>query len=94
MELRDNKDRCFTKMEDLEKIYFYVYKNFYQYKELLEDALREVLEGLPTTFMEAKLYFLRQTLSPPLQTMGGVKSGWGQPSHEIFAPARDIFEPG
>ena len=40
-------------MEDLEKIYFYFYENLYQHKEILEDTLREVLEGLPSTFTEA-----------------------------------------
>ena len=34
-----------------------------------------------------------QTLILPLRTMGGVRSGRGQPSRDIFAPARDFFEP-
>ena len=33
-----------------------------------------------------------ETLSPPIRTMGGVRSGRGQPSREILAPARDFFK--
>ena len=35
----------------------------------------------------------RQMLTSPLQTMGGGRSGQGQPSQEIFALAWEIFEP-
>lgn len=51
MELQDNHGRSFTKREDLDSICLNFYKNFYQYKEVSEDALKEVLEDLLVTFM-------------------------------------------
>ena len=38
-------------------------------------------------------HLLWRTLSPPLWTMGDVRSGRGQPSRENFAPAQENFEP-
>ena len=36
--------------------------------------------------------YLGADIKSPLQTMGGVRSGRGQLSRKIFAPARDFFE--
>lgn len=50
LELRDNQGRSFTRKEDLGKICLDFYQNLYMHQDISGEAIREVLEGLPTTF--------------------------------------------
>ena len=49
-ELRDNQGRCFTRKEDLQVICLDFYQNLYRHKDISREAMREILEGMPTTF--------------------------------------------
>lgn len=49
-ELRDNQGRSFTRKEDLEAICLDFYKKLYEHKEVSEEAINEVLDGLLATF--------------------------------------------
>ena len=50
IELKDNQGRLFTTRKDLEKMVFDFYQSLYQHKDILEEALEEVLRDLPTIF--------------------------------------------
>lgn len=52
MELRDKHGRIFTKKEDLEQICFAFYQQLYGHKEIVGEAMREVLEDLPSIFTD------------------------------------------
>ena len=52
-ELKDRQGRSFTKREDLERICLDFYKDLYIHKEIIEEALTEITEGLPALFTEA-----------------------------------------
>lgn len=51
--LRDSYGRIFTERKELDKIFFDFYKNLYQHKEISEEALEEVLRGMPSIFTNA-----------------------------------------
>ena len=61
-ELRDNQGRCFTRKEDLHEICLDFYQNLYRHKENSREAMREVLDGLPTSFT----YDMNAQLSRPI----------------------------
>ena len=51
--LKDRRGRCFTKREDLERIIKDFYEELYTHKEISEEALEKVMEGVPATFTNA-----------------------------------------
>ena len=51
-ELKDKHGRIFTKSEELGQICLDFYQDLYQHKGVSEEAIREILEGLPRTFTE------------------------------------------
>ena len=61
--LKDNKGRIFIRRKDLEKIRLEFYKNLYQYKEVAEPALREVLDDIPVTFRKSMNWAISQEIT-------------------------------
>ena len=49
-ELKDNYGSRFTRKEDLEEICLNFYQKLYGYREILGEAMQEVLDGLPAMF--------------------------------------------
>ena len=52
-ELKDKHGRSFTKMEDLDSICQDFYQDLYRHKDIEEEALLEVIEGVPAIFTPA-----------------------------------------
>ena len=52
-ELKDKHGRSFTKKEDLDRICQDFYQDLYRYRDIEEEALQEVMEGVPATFTPA-----------------------------------------
>ena len=49
--LKNRRGRCFTKMGDLEKITKDFYEKLYAHKDISEEALARVIEGVPAMFI-------------------------------------------
>ena len=50
--LKNKHGRIFTTRKNLNNICHYFYEDLYKYRAISEEALVEVFEGLPTTFMD------------------------------------------
>jgi hypothetical protein len=52
-EFKDKRGRFFTKREDLERITKDFYEELYAHKDVSEEALARVMEGVPATFINS-----------------------------------------
>lgn len=60
--LKDKHSKTFTNRVDLDSICYDFYENLYKYREVSEEALREVFEGFPVTFTDAMNVALTQDI--------------------------------